>query len=499
MKQTLTRVFPIFALFCLLAVGAYAGITTDAVLTSPSPAMSGTFTFYASSTAGSGTLGTMVMMPSNTTSPSLAGPSTVNSCLITFSVQYHFFTLATNDGVGQTSGYAGTSGTLSNGQCSFPLSSAQYYVGPNQAEFQLQITFSSSYTGTKYVWVCAYSNNSTPESGWASMNTWSVGYSSIPIPSLVSPSSGGAGAAQRFTFSVNDASGWADIAYLVASILPAPGWWSAGACPVMLTTADNRQYLLSDAGAQWLGGVVVGTAGTISNSQCSINTATSTVTKSGNVLTYAFDVTFMPAFGGTRYISVFAPNLSGQNNGPYQLGNWTIPTVNTTTKSHESKHIDTDTFGTTIDNFTGATVDVPSHLRPLPYAAITTVSHNRVVKLGEPIVITLYNVKPSSEVWISETCAEAPDGANNVNGAICAGGFVGYTDQTGKFVWSSTAYAGTGNWLGGHIYTIWVGYWGGSGTGPRPDTDIVGSVVTWITDASGNPAAPASLAAITNQ
>jgi len=168
----------------------------------------------------------------------------------------------------------------------------------------------------------------------------------------------------------------------------------------------------------------------------------------------------------------------------------------TTTKGHESKYIETDTFGTAIDNFTGATVDMPSSLRPLPYVEVTTVSHNRVVKANEPIVITLSNVKPNSQVWIAETCAEDP---NAIGGSYCIGGFVGYTDQNGQFTWNSIVNTTNGNWLGGHAYTVWVGNWGGSASGPRPDTDIVGSIIVWITDASGNPAAPAGLAAITNQ
>ena len=177
------------------------------------------------------------------------------------------------------------------------------------------------------------------------------------------------------------------------------------------------------------------------------------------------------------------------------MGTWTIPTTPITgIPGSEGISQIVDITENAIDAFSGATINIPTVTRPMPYAKLVTVSGTGVVKIGEPLTITLSNVKPNTQVWIAET---AMGNLDAMSGANVIGGYVGMTSLTGDFVWQTTV----GNWLEGHAYQIWVGNWCGDSQvcGARLDSDIVSTVFTWATNASGVPAAPGNFAQLTNK
>jgi hypothetical protein len=71
-----------------------------------------------------------------------------------------------------------------------------------------------------------------------------------------------------------------------------------GACLVSYNEPGNALYLLNDAGTQYLGGYAPGTANTISNSQCTLNVASSTISGFSNTLTGKVSLTFNSSFIG---------------------------------------------------------------------------------------------------------------------------------------------------------------------------------------------------------
>ncbi len=152
----------------------------------------------------------------------------------------------------------------------------------------------------------------------------------------------------------------------------------------------------------------------------------------------------------------------------------------------------TDVVQTTVDPYSGAVLNIPTIARPAPYVELTSPSGNRVAKIGDQLTITLSNVKPQTQVWIRETCLEDPAA---IGGGFCTGGYVGMSTSAGTFTWDTIATL-IGGALGGHLYTVWVGNWGGSGT--QPDSDVIGSIAMWFTDSSGSPSNP-EMAAISNQ
>jgi len=65
-------------------------------------------------------------------------------------------------------------------------------------------------------------------------------------------------------------------------------------------------------------------AGTLSNSQCSINAGAATVTTSGMNLTLNLPVTFTAAYDGAKTTYMYAAGSSA-GSGWLNIGSWTVP------------------------------------------------------------------------------------------------------------------------------------------------------------------------------
>jgi hypothetical protein len=161
-------------------------------------------------------------------------------------------------------------------------------------------------------------NNSTVTSGWQVEGTWTAN-SQPPSNVSVTPSSG-TGTTQNFTFIYSDPYGHADISWV--NMLFQSQLTGQNACWVQYTPATNAIDLVGDSGSGSTSNTL-GTVGTLSNSQCSVDTGLSSMSTSGNNLTVTAAVTFKPAFTGAKniYMSVFTNlNLSS---GWQINGTWT--------------------------------------------------------------------------------------------------------------------------------------------------------------------------------
>lgn len=105
----------------------------------------------------------------------------------------------------------------------------------------------------------------------------------------VTPSSG-TGSAQTFAFVFTDPGGeskivWTQIDISAALVVGA-------ACYIDYSPSANEVFLYNDAGTSWGSGLTVGVAGTLENSQCSINAGASSFSVSGDNLTLNLAVSF---------------------------------------------------------------------------------------------------------------------------------------------------------------------------------------------------------------
>jgi hypothetical protein len=153
-----------------------------------------------------------------------------------------------------------------------------------------------------------YAGGSIANSGWQTMGTWAAPAASGP-PTTVSVTPGtGSGLQQTFALQYVDPLGATDLStvwvWINASFDPAT---PSNTCLLEYARAVNQLYLYNDAGTGWLSPATVGAAGTLSNSQCSINLTDATVVASGTNLTLSLPVTFKAAvYAGAKNTYMYA-------------------------------------------------------------------------------------------------------------------------------------------------------------------------------------------------
>ena len=143
---------------------------------------------------------------------------------------------------------------------------------------------------------------------------------SAPAAVSVSPNSG-SGASQTFTFTFSDANGTSDIESAQIDINAT--LTSSHACYFYYARGTNTIYLADDSG-QWQSPLTIGSAGTSQNSQCAINSGTSSVSMSGDTLTLNLALSFTTAFAGGKNSYMEVANAS-QDSGWSAKGTWSVP------------------------------------------------------------------------------------------------------------------------------------------------------------------------------
>jgi hypothetical protein len=217
----------------------------------------------------------------------------------------------------------GAAGTLQNSQCSVNMGSSSATGSGNSLTLNLSITFNSSFAGTQNIWMKA-DDNGGQTSGWQFMGSWSVPPTVNQPPSVISvtPNTGSGLGPQTFSFVYSDPNGFS---FLTAAKAQFTSQADANSCFLEYIRSANSLYLLNDAASSWLGPMTLGAAGTLQNSQCSVNIGSSSATGSGNSLTLNLSITFNSSFAGTQNIWMKADDNGGQTSGWQFMGSWSVP------------------------------------------------------------------------------------------------------------------------------------------------------------------------------
>jgi hypothetical protein len=308
-----------------MAVGDFAGMSTvflkmgwwmvgsspeegpSAVSVTPSSGYGTTqqFSFVASSPKGAANI-SFVYMLFNTSL------SRVNGCFMGYGVAGNQLWLISDDGTTWTLGQPGTAGTLSNSQCSVDVGATTVIPSGNTLTVSPAITFKSGFTAGVLIHMNV-GDIPGMSTGLTKMGWWIVGSSPEQAPSAVSvtPSSG-YGTTQQFDFVASSPNGAANIALVKMLFNTAVN--AGTACYLVYTPVGNQLWLISDDGTTWTLGQP-GTAGTLSNSQCSVDLATTTVTPIGNTLTVSPNITFNPGFMTGLNIYMNVGDIPGMSTG----------------------------------------------------------------------------------------------------------------------------------------------------------------------------------------
>jgi len=214
----------------------------------------------------------------------------------------------------------GVAGTLQNTQCSVDLGASSVVVSGNNLTLNLAISFNPVFVGPKTTFMSVL-NKFGQNSGWVSRGTWTIP-ASAPASVAVTPATG-TGSTQAFQFQYSDPSGVGSI--VSTRMIINAGQSFTNACSTFYDAAKKTLALVPDNGVGLGTPSAFGVAGTLSNSQCSIDMATSSAVASGNNLTINLAITFKPTFIGTKTTFMSVLNKFGLNSGWVSRGTWTVP------------------------------------------------------------------------------------------------------------------------------------------------------------------------------
>ncbi len=218
------------------------------------------------------------------------------SCYIQFA-RSGLIALAGDDGVSTTTANLGQPTFLQNSQC-IVNAAASYQAGTgNYLSLTLFITMKTP--GGKNVYASG-SSNGGGTSGFSQLGTWNVTSPSVLTPVAVSPGTGAgpAGTPQVFTFTYSDPNGASDISG--SQIIINPALQGAFSCYVLYGRGTNVIAIANDTASGFANGIL-GTAGILQNSQCSIDLSKSFQVQTGNTVNLTLAVNFMPSYKGLMY------------------------------------------------------------------------------------------------------------------------------------------------------------------------------------------------------
>ncbi len=276
------------------------------------------FTFQFSNPSGYQSLGVVNVLINNSLDAR-------NACYLAYVVPSTTLVLVDDagDGGGPYAGSValGSASAIQNSQCVVNVVSA---LGSGTTlSLMLNIAFKPAFGGNKITYVAAR-DQGAGNSDWQALGVWQAPLApSGPIAATgVTPArwAAPAGTNQQFLITLTDSKGAGDFG--IVNVLINNSLDAKRACYLAYLAASNTLLLVDDAGDG--GGPYAGTMplnGTntgISNSQCAVNGAGSSVSFGPNTLTLTLNIKFTAAFGGNRIVWVAGRDAAFGNNTDWQ-------------------------------------------------------------------------------------------------------------------------------------------------------------------------------------
>ena len=283
--------------------------SADSVSPNASSGASQVFTFVFSDTQSASNLAAMAVLFNTTV-------SFTNACYIIYDPVGASITLLADDGVGAGSKPVGSTTVLQNSQCAVGVVSVSA-SGLSQI-LNVSITFKGAFIGLKNIYM--FASEATLNTGWVQRGTYLVAAGGIPVANSVVPASG-TGPGQRFSFTVSDQGGSGfivDVAMLFATTLDLNN-----ACSLVYDRPTNTISLAYDNPANGAATLVLGSSTVISNHQCTLRGANSTVSAGTTSLIVTLDLNFNATFFGAKNIFLYAAE-SNTNSGWVTVGSWNV-------------------------------------------------------------------------------------------------------------------------------------------------------------------------------
>jgi hypothetical protein len=165
-----------------------------------------------------------------------------------------------------------------------------------------------------------FASETGQNTGWVLRGTYLVAAGGLPVANSVVPASG-SGTGQRFSFTASDQGGAGFItgmAMLLSSSLS-----TTNACSLVYDRTQNVVSLAFDIPANGAASVTPGANNIVSNAQCSLNGANTTVVIGLTSVVVTVDLTFNAAWFGAKNTYLLASETTFSS-GFVTVGGWTV-------------------------------------------------------------------------------------------------------------------------------------------------------------------------------
>ena len=236
--------------------------------------------------------------------------SAANGCMVLYDKTVNGFYLINDAGNAVLGPLAqNAASTIANSQCTLNGTGSSVSLSGNTLTMNLNLTFTAAF-GTAHTVFMYAADAGGLNSGWQQKGT--TGSATAPTADSAATSAAG-NLAQTLTLKYSSVNGFGYLSN--AHALFNSSLSGTGACWVFYNRPVNGFYLINDAGTSFLGPLTVGSAGTLTNSQCTLNGTGSSVSGTGNTLTVILSVTFTASFGAGQNIFIYAGDQAGNNSG----------------------------------------------------------------------------------------------------------------------------------------------------------------------------------------
>lgn len=245
--------------------------------------------------------------------------SALNACYISYDPAVNVFYLL-NDDMTQWYGLlGGSANTVGNSQCTLHGAASASSRSGTDLTTVIDVSFRSGFSGAKNIYQFA-ADAASGGSGWQQIGTWNdTGDPKMVELISITPSSG-TGVSQTFSAVVRDGDGAATISF--AQLVINGTLSGTNGCFIHYDRASNAFFLLNNTGTAW-SGLLGGTAGQVSNSQCTLRGTGSGGTAVGSNLTITFNLEFAPAFSGLKKFYMQAVDNTNVIQVWRQMATWT--------------------------------------------------------------------------------------------------------------------------------------------------------------------------------
>jgi hypothetical protein len=249
-----------------------------------------------------------------------SGLSALNACYVSYDPLANVFYLLSDDMTQWYGLLGGSANTVGNAQCTIHGASSNSTKTATDLTTNVDISFRLGFGGLKTIYQSS-GDMQGGTSGWQQMGTWDdAGDPNVVELISLTPSSG-TGAAQTFIAVVRDGNGAGAIPFVQFVVGATLSGFNG--CFIHYDRASNVFFLLNDAGTAW-SGLIAGSAGQVSNSQCTLKGTGSGGTAAGSNLTITYSLEFSAGFAGSKKIFMQAVDNTGVIEAWRHMATWTI-------------------------------------------------------------------------------------------------------------------------------------------------------------------------------